>query len=252
MPIPAQTILVPVFNEEECLILFKEAMDRYLSITPLGSQILFVDDGSTDHSLAIIRSIGDEDQRYQYLSLTENGGLSTALKAGFDHVQTPWIGYINADLQTLPSDFLRYFPYLDQYAMINGIRVERQDRFLKKLSSRIANRFRRLLINDGIADTCCPLKIIRTDYARQLPFFKGMHRFIPALVQLCGGCVRQVAVPHYERVAGTAKYHLWSRLIGPFFDSLAFGWMRKRHIRYEVAERSMNHNAVKQLPVVIA
>ena len=250
MPTPALTILVPVFNEEECLIPFKEAMDHYLRITPILSEVLFVDDGSTDDSLTIIRSLCVEDERYRYLSLAANGGLSTALKAGIDQVSTPWVGYLDADLQTSPADFLRYFPYLDRYEMVTGIRAQRQDRWLKKISSRVANRFRRSLIRDGIADTCCPLKIIRTDYAQRMPFFKGMHRFMPALVQLQGGGVHQVEIPHYERIAGTAKYHLWNRLIGPFFDSLAFVWMRKRYIRYEVAERSVDQKAVEQPPVV--
>lgn len=232
------TILVPVFNEQECLRPFKEAMDQYLRLTPIHSEVLFVDDDSTDRSLAIICSLCAEDERYRYLSLAENGGLSTALKAGFDHVLTPWIGYIDADLQTVPEDFVNYFPYLDSYAMINGIRARRQDRFLKKLSSRLANRFRRVMINDGIADTCCPLKIIDTAYAKRLPFFRGMHRFLPALVQLQGGRVRQVEVRHFKRFAGTAKYHFWNRLVAPFFDTLAFIWMKKRYIRYQVAERS--------------
>ena len=248
MPTPELTIVVPVFNEEECLLPFKEAMDHYLRITPMPTKVLLVDDGSTDGSLAIIRSMCAE-ARYHYLSLAANAGLSTALKAGFDHVQTPWIGYLDADLQTSPSDFLRYFPYLDRYTMVTGIRTQRQDRFLKRVSSHLANRFRRFLISDGIADTCCPLKIIRTDYAQRLPFFQGTHRFIPALVQLQGGRVRQVEVTHFARYAGAAKYHLGNRLVGPFFDTLAFVWMRKRYIRYEVAERSVEPKATEQILV---
>jgi hypothetical protein len=127
---------------------------------------------------------------------------------------------------------------MEQYTMINGIRQNRSDTFVKKISSKIANGFRRFMINDGIEDTCCPLKIMETKAARTIPFFNGMHRFIPALIQLQGGTVKQIPVQHFPRIEGTAKYHLWNRLIGPFMDTLAFVWMRKRYIRYEISESS--------------
>ena len=92
------------------------------------------------------------------------------------------------------------------------------------------------MISDGIKDTCCPLKIMKTSFAKEMPFFTGMHRFIPALIQLQGGKVKQVPIAHYPRYAGTSKYHLWNRLIGPFFDTLAFRWIRSRYISYKVAD----------------
>ena len=232
------TILVPVYNEVECLPSTKRALDEYLRVTPLPSDVLFVDDGSTDGSLSVIAEICEGDLRYSYLSLLENGGLSTALKAGIDHVEAPWVGYVDADGQTSPVDFLRYLPYLGEYAMVNGIRAHRNDGVVKRLSSRLANRVRRALIDDGIADTGCPLKIIDTTYARRIPFFDGMHRFLPALVQLQGGRVKQLEVSHAERFAGTPKYNLLNRSVSPFIDTLAFAWMQRRNIRYAVAERS--------------
>ena len=93
------------------------------------------------------------------------------------------------------------------------------------------------MIDDGIQDTCCPLKILKTSYAKEIPFFTGMHRFLPALIKLHGGTVKQIPVSHYSRYAGTSKYHLLNRLIGPFFDTLAFRWMRSRYISYKIAEK---------------
>ena len=92
------------------------------------------------------------------------------------------------------------------------------------------------VINDAIQDTCCPLKILKSSYAREIPFFIGMHRFLPALVQLHGGKVKQLPISHSPRYAGTSKYHLLNRLVGPFFDTLAFRWMRSRYIRYKIAD----------------
>lgn len=232
------TIIVPVFNEEESLARFRAEMDTFLASTPVPTKVLLVNDGSRDRSQAIMAEICGQDPRYHYLLLDRNYGLSTAIKAGIDACDTELVGYIDADLQTSPSDFTKFFEYFPAYAMVNGIRARRQDTLVKKLSSKIANAFRRMMINDGIVDTCCPLKIMKTEFARRMPFFIGLHRFMPALIQLQGGRVRQIPVAHFPRMAGTAKYHLFNRLIGPFFDTLAFRWMRSRYIRYGIADRS--------------
>ena len=235
------TIVVPVYNEQENLDKFKQEMNHYLENTPLKSKVLFIDDGSVDGSLNIIKTICQNNQDYFYAVLSKNYGLSAALKTGFDLCDTHYVGYIDADLQTLPEDFITYFQYLDKYNMVNGIRVHRSDTFVKRLTSYIANAFRRFMINDGIADTCCPLKIIETSMVQKIPFFKGMHRFIPALIQLYGGKVKQVPVRHFPRYAGKSKYHLFNRLFGPFVDTLVFVWMRKRIIRYRIKESDFIH-----------
>ena len=231
------TIIVPVYNEEESLGQFKTEMDKYLTATTVASQVLFVNDGSSDQSQSIIEEICAGDSNYQYLLLSQNHGLSTAVKAGIDACDTELVGYIDSDIQTTPMDFLNYFAYFPEYDMVNGIRANRKDTGVKKLSSKIANWFRRTMINDGIEDTGCPLKIIKTDFAKRIPFFDGMHRFIPALIQLQGGKVKQIPIQHFPRFAGTAKYNLWNRMKKPFFDTLAFRWMRSRYIRYSVKKQ---------------
>lgn len=229
------TIVVPVFNEEESLFSFFLEMDNFIETSPMPSRVLFVNDGSTDNSLKILSEKCNHTTHYNLLSLDRNYGLSVAIKAGFDYCQTTLVGYIDADLQTHPADFLLYFRYFPEYDMVNGIRAKRQDNLIKRLSSKLANGYRRLMINDAIKDTCCPLKILKSSYAREIPFFIGMHRFLPALVQLHGGKVKQIPISHSPRYAGTSKYHLFNRLVGPFFDTLAFRWIRSRYIRYKVA-----------------
>jgi len=230
------TIIVPVFNEEESLPSFFLESDKFIGVAPIPTQLIFVNDGSTDTSLKLLKEKCAASEHYSYLSLDSNYGLSTAVKAGIDHCTTSLVGYIDADLQTHPSDFLPYFSYFPEYDMVNGIRQKRQDNLLKRFSSKFANTYRQIMINDGITDTCCPLKIIKTTFAKEMPFFTGMHRFIPALVQLQGGKVKQIPISHYPRNAGTSKYHLLNRLIGPFFDTLAFRWIRSRYISYKVAD----------------
>ncbi len=230
------TIIVPVFNEQESLPAFFSEMDKFLVLSPIPSNVLLVNDGSTDDSLNIITVKCEVVTGYNFLCLDKNYGLSTAIKAGIDYCKTSLVGYIDADLQTKPSDFLSYLSMFPSYDMVNGIRQKRQDNLVKRLSSKLANNYRRLMINDGILDTCCPLKIIKISYAQKIPLFDGMHRFLPALVQLQGGRVKQLPIPHYPRYAGDSKYHLRNRLIGPFFDTLAFRWIRSRTIRYQLTD----------------
>lgn len=234
------TVLVPVYNEEGCLQRFREAMDAFLAESPVPTQVLFINDGSTDSSLPQIREICQSAVGYSYISLDRNHGLSTAIKAGIDHCQTSHIGYIDSDLQTSPLDFMLLLEHLPQHEMVIGIRAKRKDTFIKKISSKIANGFRRYMINDGIQDTGCPLKIMDAAYAKRVPFFDGMHRFLPALIQLQGGKVKQLPVQHFERFAGYSKYHLFNRLWGPLNDTFAFRWMRKRYIKYAIAEEFEN------------
>ncbi len=232
------TVIVPVFNEEESLASFFTEMDAFVTATPVASQILLINDGSTDGSETILKKKCRKSTHYRYITLDHNYGLSTAIKAGIDECKTSLIGYIDADLQTKPEDFLLYLEYFPRYDMVNGIRQKRKDTVVKRFSSKFANAYRRLMINDGIQDSCCPLKILKTSYAREMPFFTGMHRFIPALIKLQSGTVKQIPISHYSRYAGTSKYHLWNRLVGPFFDTLAFRWMQSRYISYKIADEN--------------
>ncbi|TKG92353.1 glycosyltransferase [Puteibacter caeruleilacunae] len=227
-------IIVPVYNEEENLDRVGHDLSEFIKKARFGYQVLFVNDGSSDRSQGMIEDLCEEHQKFEYLELHRNLGLSAAIKAGIDYADTPFVGYIDSDLQTSPYDFDLLMDYAGDYDMVTGIRANRKDSFVKNLSSKIANSIRRAVTHDGMEDTGCPLKIIRSDYAKRIPFFNGMHRFLPALIQLQEGRVKQVPVTHYPRIAGEAKYHLWNRLIGPLFDLFGYRWMKKRYINYKI------------------
>jgi dolichol-phosphate mannosyltransferase len=231
------TIIVPLFDEEEGFERLAEELAAHLDRARTPATVLFVNDGSTDRSQVLIEAQCAADPRFGFIRLRRNGGLSAALKAGLDHVATPWAGYIDADLQTSPQDFDLLMEFASDHDLVTGVRVNRRDGFVKRASSRVANAIRRAVTGDGVSDTGCPLKVIRTEVAREIPFFHGMHRFLPALVLLQGGRVKEVPVRHFPRVAGRSKYHLWNRLLGPAEDLLAFRWMRRRTIRYEIGGR---------------
>lgn len=231
----AFTIIVPLYNERENLPRLEERLGAYLQKSALRPAcVLFVDDGSTDGGSTLLEEVCARHDDFFFLRFARNCGLSAALKAGFDVCSSPYVGYIDADLQTDPDDFDLLLPYAADFAMVTGIRTQRNDGFVKRVSSKIANGWRRMMTHDGVADTGCPLKVLQTATARKLPMFTGMHRFLPALVQMAGGTVKQVPVRHYPRVAGKAKYHLFNRLWGPFNDCFAYRWMKKRFIDYTI------------------
>jgi len=234
------TIIIPVYNEEENIYTLEEKLRQFLPHSLLPACILFVNDGSKDNSLHRINEICVRNTPFFYISLEKNGGLSAALKAGIDHTFSDYVGYMDADLQTDPEDFNLLLPDISNYEMVTGIRANRKDSFFKNLQSKIANGYRRMMTNDGVSDTGCPLKVMQTDAARRIPFFNGMHRFLPALILLQNGKVKQTPVRHYPRLAGTSKYHLWNRLYGPFIDCFAYRWMKKRYINYHINEHNLN------------
>lgn len=235
------TIIVPAHNEVENLDRLESTLLDYFRTASLKVKALFVDDGSTDDSLEKIKQICSNDNPFEYISLKTRHGLSTAIKAGIDNCNTTLIGYLDADLQTTPFDFEKLLKYIDDFDAVVGIRTKRQDSTNKKIQSWIGNTIRRSLINDQIEDTGCPLKIIHSDIAQKIPFFDGMHRFIPALIQLQGGKVKQVHVQHFSRIAGTSKFSIRNRSIKLFFDTLAYRWMRSRYITYTIKDKHLQH-----------
>ena len=230
------TVVVPVYNEVESLPRVERAMHEWLPTSPIKACVLMVNDGSKDGSLELMREICARNEAMYYISLAKNGGLSAAMKAGIDATHSRYVGYIDADLQTTPEDFNLLLEHIADYQLVMGIRAGRKDSFFKNLQSKIANGFRNMMTHDGAKDTGCPLKVMWTDYAKRIPFFTGMHRFLPALIQLQEGRMMQIPVRHFPRTEGVSKYHLWNRLVGPFKDCFAYRWMRKRYINYQIGE----------------
>lgn len=236
----AFTIVVPVYNETDNIYDLEKSLSGFLPKSILKACVLFVDDGSTDGSLEKIREICDRNKDFYYISFAKNAGLSAAIKAGFDYACSEYVGYMDADLQTTPEDFNLLLKDIGDKSMMIGIRAKRKDTFFKRFQSKFANGFRNMMTHDGATDTGCPLKVLRTDVAKRIPMFKGMHRFLPALVLLQdGGSYGQVPVRHFPRMAGKSKYHLWNRLVGPFADCFAYRWMKPRYINYKVGESNV-------------
>lgn len=233
------TVVVPVYNEEESLERLFEALSTYQHKSSVKVCFLFVNDGSSDRSLEIIKSKVSSLKGFYYISLQQRCGLTGALKAGFNCSQTKWTGYIDADLQTFPDDFELLLDRRHEGDLICGIRAKRQDSLSKKIQSRLANKIRNAITHDGFSDTNCPLKIIKTELAQSLPLFSGMHRFLPALTLLYGKKAVAITVRHQERKQGTSKFNFFNRAFAGAFDLIAFIWMRRRFVAPVVGENNI-------------
>jgi glycosyltransferase involved in cell wall biosynthesis len=231
------TIIVPVFNEEDNLKRVEQELTNYIKIAAKKTKILFVNDGSKDKSQQLIEEICANNSDFSFINFEKNCGLSAAITAGFKHTETELVGYIDSDLQTAPEDFNLLLAEIENYELVTGVRANRKDSFVKNMSSTIANGIRRAFTHDGMDDTGCPLKVIKTDFAKNIPMFKGLHRFLPAMILLQNGKIKQIPVQHFPRIAGEAKYGLWNRLLGPLLDCFAYVWMKKKYINYKIATK---------------
>ncbi len=233
------TIAIPVFNEEGNLLALEEALAAYLPKCLMKACVLLVNDCSTDGSLEMIKAICGRHSNFFYICHTRRLGCSGAMKTAIDSIESEYMAYTDADLQTVPVEFNLMLPYASEYPLVAGVRSSREDGWRKKLQSRIGNGFRRMMTGDGARDSVCPMKVIRMDYARRLPMFNGMHRFLPALVMLQeGGCYKEVMVTHRSRTAGKSKFNMWNRLRG-FTDCFIYRWMRRNWVDYKRGENNL-------------
>ncbi|PCH78449.1 MAG: dolichol-phosphate mannosyltransferase [Flavobacteriaceae bacterium] len=232
------TVIIPVYNEVDNLLRVEQEMLAFIKVAIKKTTVLFINDGSNDGSLKMIVEICKRNSDFQYVSFDKNYGLSTALSAGFHQCKTEFLGYIDSDLQTSPSDFNLLLEHASDYDLITGVRRNRKDTLIKKTSSLIANNIRKVFTHDGMEDTGCPLKVIKTASAKNIPMFKGLHRFLPAMILLQNGQIKQVTVQHFPRIAGEAKYGVWNRLAGPLTDCFAYLWMKKKYINYTLETTS--------------
>ncbi|PZX57619.1 glycosyltransferase involved in cell wall biosynthesis [Algoriphagus ratkowskyi] len=233
------TIVIPIYNEEEGIARLLPAFEDYINSSKFEVTILLVNDGSTDNSLNEIKKAAAYNEHVGFISFEKNAGLSAAIRAGFEKSATKWVGYIDADLQTDPMDFLRLEAMIPNYDLVTGRRTGRKDSAVKKMSSTFANWFRDSMLHDGVHDSGCPLKIVRRSVALDMPFFKGMHRFFPALTLIQGKKVIEIPVKHFPRVTGKSKFNVWNRFLSPLQDTLALRWMMKRQSTYTISENSI-------------
>jgi len=232
---PRLSAVVPVYNERDNLDALISELLREFHRLGSSFEILLVDDGSQDGSAEALDKAATQHHELRVLHLQQNAGQSAALSAGFNAARGEYIITLDGDLQNDPADIPRLLEWVPQFDMVVGIRARRRDSTVRRLSSRIANRFRSAVLGDGIIDTGCSLKVFRREFALAFPRFKGMHRFMPALAMLEGATVKQIPVHHRPRQAGTTKYNVTNRLGRGLADLAGVFWLSRRWGRYRVS-----------------
>jgi dolichol-phosphate mannosyltransferase len=232
------SIVVPVFNEEENLPLLWPEIREVLDPTGLRYEVLFVDDGSRDRSAEIVRGLREQDPRVRLIRLKTNAGETAATDAGFKSVRGRWVVVMDADLQNDPHDIPGMLAHLDHWDAVTGWRAKRGDgdSWIRRVSSRVANRVRNALSDETIQDSGCTFRAFRRECLRDLVLYRGFHRFIPTLLKMRGFRVLEVPVNHRPRRFGQSKYGIGNRAWSAFKDLLVVRWMKDRLLRYEIAE----------------
>jgi glycosyltransferase involved in cell wall biosynthesis len=234
----ALSIVVPVYNEEESLPILWPEIREVLEPTGLHYEVIFVDDGSRDRSAEIVREFREKDGRVRLVRLKANAGETAATDAGLKAVRGRHVVVMDADLQNDPHDIPAMLARLDQWDAVTGWRVDRAagDSWVRRLSSRIANRVRNRLSGETIQDSGCTFRAFRRECLRDLTLYTGLHRFIPTLLRMRGFRVIEVPVSHRPRRFGRSKYGIGNRAGRAFVDLLMVRWMKDRRLRYEIAE----------------
>jgi glycosyltransferase involved in cell wall biosynthesis len=230
------SVVVPVYNEEENLpVLLREIRE---TLDPLGQsyEVVFVDDGSRDRSLEVLKGLLPENPMVRVVVFEKNAGQTAAMDAGLRAARGEILVTLDADLQNDPHDIPLLLAEIGRFDVVVGYRAIRQDSLVKRITSEVGNGVRNWLTRERIRDTGCSLKAFRREAVARLKLYKGMHRFLPTLCKMEGFTVTEVKVNHRPRVHGKTKYGVFDRLRATVPDVLAVRWMQSRVLGYRVKE----------------
>jgi len=228
---PAVSVIVPLFNEEENISILQSELRAALD--GLDYEIVFVDDGSVDCTVERIETAPN----VRLIRFEKNTGQSAAIYAGLQAARGATAVLIDGDLQNDPADIPRLLAEIARGAdLVCGYRIKRQDTVVKRLTSWIANAVRSRFTKDGVRDTGCTLKAIRRECVSALVPFKGMHRFIPALIKGAGYRLVEIPVSHRPRRFGQSKYGLGNRALRATIDMFGVRWLLSRRLNYKIRD----------------
>ncbi|RIL04616.1 MAG: glycosyltransferase [Proteobacteria bacterium] len=236
---PRVSIVVPAYDEEDSLEPLHRELDAALAQVAGGVEIVLVDDGSRDGTLARMRAIAAKDPRVRVVALDGNQGQTAAFAAGFAAARGEITVTLDADLQNDPADIPRLLARMDAEGadLVNGVRAERHDSWVRRVSSRVANAARNRVTHDAVTDVGCSLRAMRTVYVKRVRLFRNMHRFLPTLLRMEGAQkIVEMPVAHRARRHGVSKYGIGNRLWVGIADLFGVRWMQARHFRLRVKD----------------
>jgi glycosyltransferase involved in cell wall biosynthesis len=223
---PEISVFLPVYNEEPNILPLHAKLDEALNRLGRTAEIVYVDDGSTDGSLKVLRGVAERDGRVRVVALKRNYGQTAAMAAGIDAAKGEVLIPMDADLQNDPADIVRLLDKLDEgYDVVSGWRKNRQDKLItRKIPSMIANRLISWIGGVPLHDYGCSLKAYRREALQDVRLYGEMHRFIPIYASWVGARVSEIPVEHHARTMGKSKYGL-SRTLKVVFDLMTIKFM---------------------------
>jgi dolichol-phosphate mannosyltransferase len=228
------SIVIPLKDEEKNISPLIHEIEEVMLALHKPFELILINDASLDGTLLELQKFQTTKSYLRVMNLKKTSGQSGALLAGFKAARAPIIITMDGDLQNDPKDIPQLLNELQYCDMVCGIRKNRKDTLIKKWTSKLGRAARQLLLQDGIKDTGCSLKVYKKNCLECLPQFNGMHRFFPALFQIAGFKVKQVEVNHRERSSGKTKYSFRNRSLNTFFDLLAVRWLKNRRIMIDL------------------
>jgi dolichol-phosphate mannosyltransferase len=230
------SVVIPMKNEEGNVVELIEELEPVMQGLAKPWELICINDGSTDQTGVILAGLAKKKSWLRVVTFDRNYGQSSAFDAGFKLARGEYVITLDGDRQNDPADIPKLVAAIGKYDLVCGYRANRQDPWVKKITSFFANQVRKRFCQDGVRDTGCSLKIYRKEALKTIKMFQGMHRFLPALFKNEGYRVSEVAVNHRERIRGTTKYSFMNRSFNTIADMLAVRWMRKRHLGYKIHE----------------
>jgi glycosyltransferase involved in cell wall biosynthesis len=233
---PEISAVVPAYNEVESLPPLFAEMRAALEATGRAWELIVVDDGSGDGTAEAIVAESGRDGRVVPVLLEKNSGQSAALAAGLSRVRGSVVVTLDADLQNDPADLPRLLAALEHADVVSGIRAKRNDSWMRRVSSRVANGVRRAVLGDPVTDIGCSFKAYRREVLEGLPMFVGVHRFLPALCVFRGARFAEVELNHRPRAHGVSKYGVGNRLWRGIADLIGVQWLKSRLVGYRIRD----------------
>jgi dolichol-phosphate mannosyltransferase len=227
---PEIAIIVPLYNEADNVGPLVAELTSVFSRQLRPWELVLVDDSSSDSTWRAILDAQARDSRIRGLRHSRNLGQSAAVWTGISHSTAPFLCTLDGDLQNDPAELPRMLELLAEVDFVCGHRVNRQDSFVRRVSSRVARWARKLILGYDFADTGCALRAFKRSVLHGVFPFNGLHRFLPIVVAGGGARTREVPVNHRPRVAGVSKYGIWNRLGRGVADLFAIRWYQKRRV----------------------
>lgn len=229
-------MVLPCYNEVDNIEPLIAEIRAALEPTGRSFEIIYVDDFSTDGSYEKLLALAPQMSFLRVVRHRANYGESAAILTGYEHARGQLVFSLDADLQNDPADMPAMLRAIENADMVCGVRQNRKDTWVKRLSSKIANRVRAFVLKDGVSDAGCTFRLVRREALKMLPGFRALHRFQASIIRWHGFRVVEIPINHRPRTRGTSKYGIGNRLWVGIADLIGMRWYRSRHLPPHRAE----------------